>query len=551
MSDAVLRGGAASGQARGRHWSGAQSLIVVACLGIGVVAIAARAYELRDVPRLTDETDEVMRGWAIAQGQLLPLTNVDAYIGPLWNYLLALGFLLFGPSALLPRVVTLVAALATVAACGGLGREVALRLGRRDSAAALGLGAATLLATSSFHALVGSRLAWSHALTPLAMTVAFWCLIRWERTRDGWTLAGLGLAYGLAAHTHLTALAFAPGLGIWALAHWRSTLLSRWGWTALGLFVLVNAPLLTYDLTTGFGTLAAANQVQIAYAGGAGGGVAGYGRNLVALLSSWPLLLAGNIGDQRGEMLALDNPISFIYPALFGLGAVTMTLRRTFLPLLPFVSAAILMPIFNGKYEPLFNGRYLAPLLPMAFAMTTLGIRATVERCNVPQAWRGAVVAVAIVGLTVPPLWSLFAYFRMCLHAGPNNREVYRAAEIAALVATSKPVLVEASLSGTRLSTGRAGTGILEYILVLDRGLTVRALQPADLVAAAERDEVDLAIVSPRLLTRLDKEVILEDPPGEAEARRRRRLAFAVVRIVRPVSVPTSDTTPTIGEARK
>jgi 4-amino-4-deoxy-L-arabinose transferase-like glycosyltransferase len=524
---------------------------VVACLGIGVVAIAARAYELRDVPRLTDETDEVMRGWAIAQGQLLPLTNVDAYIGPLWNYLLALGFLLFGPSALLPRVVTLVAALATVAACGGLGHELALRLGRRDSAAALGLGAATMLATSSFHAVVGSRLAWSHALTPLAMTLAFWCLLRWERTRDGRSLAGLGLAYGLAVHTHLTALAFAPGLGIWALARWRSTLLGRWGWISLGMFVLVNAPLLAYNLTTGFGTLAAASEVQIAYAGSAGGSGAGYGRNLLALLTSWPLLLAGEIGDRRGQMLALDDPISFIYPALFGVGVVTMTVRRASSPLLPFASAAILMPIFNGKYEPLFNGRYLAPLLPMAFAMTTLGLVVAVERCSVRRAWRGAVIAAGVVGLAVPPLWSLGVYLRTSLDTGPNNRELYRAAEIAEAVATSKPVLVDATLSGTRLSTGRAGTGMLEYILVLDRGLTVQALQPADLAAAVERDEYDLAIVSSRLLARLDKEVILEDPPGEAEARRWRRLAFAVVRIVRPVSAPTSETSPPIGEPRK
>ena len=70
---------------------------------------ACALYELRDVPRLTDETDEVMRGLAIARAELLPLTNVDAYIGPLWNYLLALGFLIVGPSSLLPRVLTMLA----------------------------------------------------------------------------------------------------------------------------------------------------------------------------------------------------------------------------------------------------------------------------------------------------------------------------------------------------------------------------------------------------------------------------------------------------------
>jgi hypothetical protein len=199
------------------------------------------------------------------------------------------------------------------------------------------------------------------------------------------------------------------------------------------------------------------------------------------------------------------------------------------------------MPFFNGKYEPLYNGRYLAPLLPMAFALTVLGTVVAVERCNIRRAWRGALFSALIVGLTVPPLWSLGAFLRVSLDSGPNNRDLYRAAEIVEAVATLKPVLVDATLSGTRLSTGRAGTGIVEYVLTLDGGLTVRALQPNDLALAVERGESDLVVVSPRLLARLDKEAILEDPPGEVDARRRRRLAFAVVRIVRPVSESSAD----------
>ena len=105
-----------------------------------------------------------------------------------------------------------------------------------------------LLATSSFHVVVSSRLAWSHALTPLALTVALALLLRWERTRDVRTLAGAGLAYGLGVHTHPTALAVAPGLAIWALLHWRETLASRAGWTALGLALLAYLPMIAFNL---------------------------------------------------------------------------------------------------------------------------------------------------------------------------------------------------------------------------------------------------------------------------------------------------------------
>jgi hypothetical protein len=43
-----------------------------------------------------------------------------------------------------------------------------------------------------------------------------------------------------------------------------------------------------------------------------------------------------------------------------------------------------------------------------------------------------------------------------------------------------------------------------------------------------------VVVVAPRLLTRLDKDFITEAPPGEDEARKRRRAGFVVVRIVGP-----------------
>jgi hypothetical protein len=120
------------------------------------------------------------------------------------------------------------------------------------------------------------------------------------------------------------------------------------------------------------------------------------------------------------------------------------------------------------------------------------------------------------------------------LQEGPNNRELYRAVEIVSAAEPTGPVLIDASLSGTRLSTGREGTGVLEYLLILDGGVPVRRYQPADLALAVERGESDLVVVSPRLLARLDKDFITEAPPGEDEARRRRRAGFVVVRIVGP-----------------
>ena len=73
MSDAVLleSSPSASSPNSGRRQSWGSSRIGAAPVGVGivVVAVALRAYELRDVPRLTDETDEVMRGLTSARGE--------------------------------------------------------------------------------------------------------------------------------------------------------------------------------------------------------------------------------------------------------------------------------------------------------------------------------------------------------------------------------------------------------------------------------------------------------------------------------------------------
>lgn len=508
--------------------------VVIASMLIAAIAVGLRLWQLRDVPRLTDETDEVMQGLAIARGELLPLTNVDAYIGPLWSYWLALGFLLGGPSSLLPRLLIMLAGLATVAATAWLGRELAQRLGLRRHPDLVALGAALLLATSSFHVIVSSRIAWSHALTPLAMTVALALLIRWDRTASTRCLTAAGLAYGLAVHTHPTAVAFAPGLALWALLQGRRTLASRAGWAALGLFLLANLPMLIFNLRSGFGSATAAAQVQNAYAGSGPTSLGGYLANLSTLLTSLLLLLGGDVGDRRGAAVVLDDPLTLVYAALVLLGLAFAARKRLLLPTLVLVSAALVLPLVNGKYEPLFNGRYLAPLLPMEFGLLAVS---TVHLATVIPAIRNRVTAVSwavLLLLTVPPIVSLYTYIDTSLRDGPNNQELYRAAEIVAAANPSGSVLIDATLSGTRQSTGREGTGVLDYLLILDQHLAVRRYQPNDFAQAIERHEGDIVVVSPRLLTRLDKDFITESPPGEDEARKRRRAGFVVVRIVGP-----------------
>src|SRR5688500_3695405 len=83
---------------------------------VGLVAVAAlvRWPNVHVVPPYTDETEEALRAWAIVQGELRPLVNVDSYIGALWSYVVAAGFFIFGRSAELPRLASMAAGALTV-----------------------------------------------------------------------------------------------------------------------------------------------------------------------------------------------------------------------------------------------------------------------------------------------------------------------------------------------------------------------------------------------------------------------------------------------------
>src|SRR4051794_4142666 len=143
---------------------------VVLVVALVLLAAAVRWPNLNILPPYTDETEESLRAWAIAQGQLRALTNVDAYVGALWSYVVAGGVRILGRSPEVPRLLSLVAGAMTVAATYLLGRQL--------HGVLVGALAAFLLAVSAAHILVNSHVSWSNCATPLFTTLAIWLLVR-------------------------------------------------------------------------------------------------------------------------------------------------------------------------------------------------------------------------------------------------------------------------------------------------------------------------------------------------------------------------------------
>ena len=413
-------------------------VILAAMLG---VAAAARWPNLWLIPTFTDETIEVRLAYDIARGQAAPLTNVDPYIGAFWNWVLALGFWVFGMSPWLPRLLVLVAGVATVGAAWWLGRELAGRVGA--------VAAALFMAGNSTHILVNSHVAWSHATTPLWATLGFACLVRALRADARWVI-GTGFFLGLAIQTHITAVLLLPGIGLAILLQRPQFLRTRWAAFAVLAFAVATANLIVFNVVTGGGTLRGGQAVLADYTGQDDGPDAGaYSENLgrLTLATSW--VLSGAIEKRRfvGETLA--QPLLLGYLGL-AVGSVVWAARRGhWLPLLVAVPYTLALPLLQGKYEPLLNGRYMMPILPLVFASVGLVVADLWRWMGARWPARAAVTGGILLGLTVLvalyPLAPLARYQR----SARTNHAILAAHEaVLAGRSANEIVLVDYGLDG-------------------------------------------------------------------------------------------------------
>jgi 4-amino-4-deoxy-L-arabinose transferase-like glycosyltransferase len=366
------------------------------------LGLALRLPHLWTIPTLTDEVNEVLRGLAVAEGRLLPLTNVNTYLGSLYNYLLAAVFLVIGPSIHAARMLVALAGALTVPATYLLLRE----LGSERALAAIGAG---LLAMSGTHILVTSHVAWAHSLTPLAVTFGLWLLARALHRDRPRLLVAAGLVLGLAVQTHTSAIGLLPGAAAYALIRRPAWLRTPWPYLAAVTFLVVNANLIAFATLSRGESLAEAQNHVRSYARSGATGLELYQENLGKLGLASGRMLAGAVDVRESGMSYLADPSFWIYAALLAIGLGRGATRGSALPLLVIVPYTLLLPLANSKLEVIPNGRFLAPLLPIAYAGIAIGL-GTVAAVTHPRLtpsrrrWALAPVAVALVLWPLVPL---------------------------------------------------------------------------------------------------------------------------------------------------
>jgi hypothetical protein len=428
---------------------------VLAVSSLLVLSLAVRWPYLIDVPELTDEAIEIGRAVVIADGSRFPLTNYVAFTGPVVHYLLAGVFKLFGASLLTAKITMLLLGSATVVVVYLLGRELTGRL--------VGLLAAAFLATSSVHALLTSRIVWSHSVTPLLLTLTAWLLVRGLKRGSRVNLCGAAVLAGLTLQSHPTSLLAMPGFALYAAwRDWR-LLVSRFGLLLIALVVLGYSNMIYYNITTGFDSISSALEMESTYTRTLPDSSRSYQGRAPEVFRTLFRLPGGDLSGSPNEPLAV--PLVAGLSGVLALSGLLLLARRgELLPLLAVASLALLLPIGSAQHENLARqSRYLMPILPLLYIGLASVLAMLLLRVRAPLA-RGLLVGLVAV-LVLVPIYSLTDYVGLALKQGNSNeRYLQGLAILRSLAGPGWHPMVDWKLSQER--TGGGGNALLSFQLL-------------------------------------------------------------------------------------
>ena len=359
-------------------------LIPTLLITVSVLAFGNRIQHLADIPRYTDEINEILPAFEIARGSRFPLMSGPKHIGALWDYILAGAMLVFGRSPNLPRLLILTAGLGTVALTFGYARA----LGGKWA----GLLAAGLLAASAPHVLLSSRVAWSVCLTPLLGIGAAWALEHVIANRKPWFLLLTGLLSGLALQAHPSFAAVLPGLAVYLL--WRGWRFLRGPQIYLAglVFIAAFSNVLIYNIQSDVGGIRSVNEQ--------------YPDKELGTLAYLDTALA----PWRGLFLTLSSSVdptrepSLLSPFVLFVGGLTLvalaylTWRKSPLPALVVVLSMLILPLVHDEFAPLLKARYIMPLVPLVFVAIAVLLVQGIARFGSWPRVLAATTAVVLLG---------------------------------------------------------------------------------------------------------------------------------------------------------
>ena len=176
------------------------------------------------------------------------------------------------------------------------------------------------------------------------------------------------------------------------------------------------------------------------------------------------------MGIQRGDEVPISPEI--VAWAVIAIVSVIYAARRgASIALVVSCPFLLVLPLLNSKFEPLLNGRYLMPIVPLIFAACAYtGVEAVrnIGRClgafRVVGTGIGLAVLTVVLGLQV---WRGNAYQDATVASGVNQTYSRLAEEARAAQVGDEVILLDSALGGDRVASPRRGVSVLEYFLIL------------------------------------------------------------------------------------
>lgn len=410
-----------------------------AVLAVALLDIPLRLDHLLAVPKIGDEWGEILLGYRILKGEALPLHNQAHDIGPLFNYLLALLFHLFGVSLSLPRMTVMVLSIGTVLLTYLLGRAL---FGRW-----VGLLAAALLATDNVDILV-THMAWSNDIAPFLVVASSLLLLEASRRGRAWYVAA-GFAWALALQSHSSVLALLPSVLFltWYAAP-APRLRQGWVWAGHAAFVVGYLNMIVWNVIHPLDSLRWI-YTRKHYAVSTGTTVHGYLQHTGLFWEEIARSLSTASMTPALFLHSAPPPLMAAVFALFLLGLVLAVRRGSLLVPLLVLGPALVYPYLNRSYAFIVDSRYIDPLVPLGMIAVALGFvevtRALLRRLKTTRARTALRVASALaaLALVLSPVPSLGAYYAYQFRHGNTNRPLFALAGELKEAARGRTVLLD------------------------------------------------------------------------------------------------------------
>lgn len=461
--------------------AGVDAVLVASLLGL---AGAVRWPYLLLSPQFPSVGATILRALDVADGRALHLVDQAPYLGAPFVYLLAAVYKVFGSSVEATLLLPWALGTLTVVPTYLLGRQLGGRVA--------GLAAGALLATSGAHTVITSHVPQSHSLTPLLSTTVLWLLARAvgappRRSAPGSSLLLAGFVAGLSLQSHPTVAPLLVGAAAVVAARRPAWLRSRRTYLALAFVIVGYSTLMIHHLQSRFEVVADVQGKQARYLDAdddagedAGRGV--YVNNLGQLLLSVARLSSGAIDARESAADYLSDPRVLAYPIIAAAG-LTLVPTGAGLLLPAIVPSILLPPLLSGKYQPILDGRYLMPLLPVLFVAIGLALdsvlarvggvaadprRAAALRGTIAAA--GASVAVLAVLLVAHPLSVLASFYEESQEDGFSNALYLRTLDqIRAERSGNGAVVLDARLSEVKSAGGGSAGASFGWVLAASR----------------------------------------------------------------------------------